>query len=235
MRKLFRKSIFSTTSKLGNFWRTFTVSLLFDTYCFHCKNRPTEGNGFLCNQCLFSIKPSPVETYGFRYLDGALSFAPYEGIGKNYLQLIKFQGAKSLIPFLGEIVKPTFERFYKSIQPNIVTYVPTHPLRVLFTRGFDQTEEILKVIYPNYVTLFKRSPAPQRPLYLLGDKQKRAKHLKGSFKLVYKPLETLKGKKVLIVDDLLTTGATGESLAYLLKSVGTKEVFLFTLFRRGGS
>jgi len=45
----------------------------------------------------------------------------------------------------------------------------------------------------------------------------------------------LKGKKVLIVDDLLTTGATGESLAYLLKSVGAKEVFLFTLFRRGGS
>ena len=212
--------------------KRFLNTLLFESRCSHCNTRKVENNGFLCSVCAKTLYPQPLKVFEFEFLNGAFSFAPYKGVGKTYLHLIKFQNAKSLIPILGKLVEPTFKRFFEEIKPHIVTFVPTHPFRVWFTRGFDQTEEFLKVIYPNYISIFRRSPIPQKPLYLVGNRVKRKIHLKGSFKLKQEFVDTIKDKKILIVDDLITTGSTGESLAYLLKSVGADSVHLFTVFYR---
>jgi len=171
-----------------------------------------------------------VEVSNFHYLDRAFVFTPYKGVARTLIQLIKFQGAKKLIPYLGELIKPNFLRIVAILKPDYVTFVPTHPFRVYFVRGFDQTEELVKQLYPNYVKIFKRRWLPKKPLALVGNKTKRRKHIKEDFYISFHPAEALKGKRVLIVDDILTTGSTGETLAFLLKSVGAKEVFLFTVF-----
>ncbi len=211
-------------------FKKFPGSLFFDTLCSHCHAREVDQNGFLCSVCLNSLYPKPLRYFEFEFLDGVFSFAPYEGVGKTYLHLIKFQGAKNLIPFLGKLVKPTLRKVIEEIKPDLVSFVPTHPFRVWFTRGFDQVEELIKGTYPNYVQLFERGLIPKKPLYLVGSKFNRKKHLKGSYKLKPEMAKLVEGKKVLLIDDLITTGSTGNTLAYLLKSVGADSVYLFTVF-----
>jgi ComF family protein len=58
-------------------------------------------------------------------------------------------------------------------------------------------------------------------------KEERAKNLHGAFRLTHR--KEIKGKKVLLVDDVLTTGATAEELTRLLLGAGAEKVYLFTV------
>ncbi|NPB05320.1 MAG: ComF family protein [Aquificae bacterium] len=201
--------------------------LLFGEFCAHCERREVGAYGLVCDPCLYSLRPEP----SFRevpYADGVLAFAPYKGAAKTLLNLIKFQGAKKLLEPLAEVAKPTFERFLRKVDPDWVSFVPTHPLRVWFSRGFDQTEELLKRLYPEYARVFSRRWVPRRPLARLKGRERRSA-IKGVFELRLPP-PAVKGKRFLIVDDVVTTGSTAAELALLLKSAGASEVFFFALF-----
>ncbi len=204
---------------------------LFDEFCTHCGERVVDDFGYVCDLCFYSLRPEPA----FRSvegLDGVFTFAPYDGVGRTILDLIKFKGAKKLIPPLAKLVSPTLRRFVSETSPDLVSFVPTHPLRVWFSRGFDQTAEFLKATGLDFVRLFNRRWVPKRPLALLKGKDRKV-HIKGSFVFSFRPLEALKGKRILIVDDVITTGSTAGELAFLLHSVGVREVYLFAIFDGG--
>ncbi len=204
---------------------------LFDEFCVHCGERVVGDFGYVCDLCLYSLRTEPA----FRSvegLDGVFTFAPYDGVGRTLLDLIKFKGVKRLITPLAELAFPTLRRVIAEVSPDLVSFVPTHPLRVWFSRGFDQTEEFLKATGLEFERLFKRRWIPKRPLALLKGRQRKA-HVKGNFTLSFRPLEALKGKRVLVVDDVITTGSTAGELAYLLRSVGVREVYLFAIFDGG--
>ena len=59
------------------------------------------------------------------------------------------------------------------------------------------------------------------------DFEERSKNLKGAFKVTDKKF--VKGKRVLVVDDVLTTGATSHEVASALKTAGVKSVYLLTV------
>jgi len=55
--------------------------------------------------------------------------------------------------------------------------------------------------------------------------------LKNGIQHPYLFLHALHNKKILVIDDILTTGATAETIGFLLKSVGVEKVFWFAFFR----
>ena len=57
--------------------------------------------------------------------------------------------------------------------------------------------------------------------------QQRARNLSGAFKLK----GAVKGKRIAIIDDVMTTGATGEAIARALKAAGAEDVQLWCLAR----
>lgn len=59
------------------------------------------------------------------------------------------------------------------------------------------------------------------------DKKERQKNLISCFKVTDKTL--VKGKRILVIDDVLTTGATANAVAKVLKRVGAKSVYLLTV------
>lgn len=109
---------------------------------------------------------------------------------------------------------------------DILSWIPVSPLRKL-KRGYDQSELLCRAIanelgMPATPVLKKiRNTPPQSGLK--GIDQRRANILGA-----YKPMKSvnLSGKRILLIDDVVTTGATGSECAKTLLIAGAKEVYL---------
>jgi competence protein ComFC len=100
-------------------------------------------------------------------------------------------------------------------------------------RGYNQSELIAKKIakqmknlkYTSKVLYKTKDTIPQSVL----DKDKRIENIKGAYYI--KNEQILKNKKVLLIDDIFTTGSTVNECSKILKQVGVKEIGIFTLAR----
>ncbi len=202
--------------------------LLFCESCDLCGG-PLGKNPFVCDSCLFSLKPEPFEGTLYPYVERFKSFTRYGEKERKLLHLVKFKGARSLAVEIGKSASPFLRDFIEEVEPHFVTYIPTNPFRFWFQRGFDPVEEILKGAEVPYGKLIKRRFLLRRPLSL-ATKEKRAHLVKEAYRLEEKVLPRLSGAKVLIVDDVITTGSTASQVAHLLRSVGAASVYLFTFF-----
>lgn len=127
-----------------------------------------------------------------------------------------------LAPYLKNVY---IENFFA---PDIITFVPMS-IKAEEKRGYNQSELLADALakllsLEAYCTLEKvKDTARQAEL----DFEERSKNLKGAFKVTDKKF--VKGKHVLVVDDVLTTGATSHEVASALKTAGAKSVYLLTV------
>ncbi|RMF97749.1 MAG: ComF family protein [Candidatus Schekmanbacteria bacterium] len=135
-----------------------------------------------------------------------------------------------------EIIREYLKRYGKNIEdfsPDIVTFIPLHPYRE-WKRGYNQSyiiaEEISKFLKTKIYTGIRRIKNTKQQVGL--NKKERRKNIKGVFALRKKSKECLKYKKILLVDDVFTTGATSEECGNILKKAGARELALFTISRR---
>jgi len=211
--------------------KRFFERILFCEKCLLC-GKPLESNPFLCEFCLFSLKPSPEEDQiTLPFLDGYKTFAHYGWREEKLISLIKFGGIKSLAHFVGNLAKPLLEGYIKEKKPDLVTYVPTNPWRLWFSRGFDPVEEMIKGANLKVEKVLKRRWLMRKPLARAKDTEERKQLVKNAFSIEKRFKARLRGKKILVIDDLLTSGATASEVAKLLKAGGAKEVYLFAFFR----
>jgi ComF family protein len=116
----------------------------------------------------------------------------------------------------------------------VIVPVPLHPLR-LWVRRFNQSALLAKA-------LARRVHKPYEPLALLRTRstpsqgempsaQARRKNMRGAFRVDTRRARAVKGRKVLLVDDVLTTGATVDACARALKKAGASQVAVLTLAR----
>lgn len=149
-----------------------------------------------------------------------------EGKFQEAIHLLKYKGIKSVGLKLGtsvgeEIKKKDFGTI------DIVAPVPLHKLK-LRERGYNQTDFICKGIsqITEYATIFDlitRSKYTQSQTALTF--QQRRENVCEAFCLNEKYKGLIKDKVVLLVDDVITTGATIEAAGRVLKSAGAKNVF----------
>jgi ComF family protein len=159
--------------------------------------------------------------------DAAYSFGSYEGPLRNLIHLFKYGKVETLSGPLAAFLKralPLDEPF------DVVIAMPMH-WRKRWERGFNQTELLARPIAKRYSV--KMASNLQRSRYTNPQagltEAERRKNLKGSF-VVRRPAE-LARKRVLLVDDVFTTGATLRAAAEALKKAGVKRVIALTLAR----
>ncbi len=204
------------------------VDLLFisERSCVCCglAFKPSD-QGFLCENCLSEIKAiALLERERPQWISQVGVFAPYEGVLKEAIRLIKFEGIKPLAHALGEKISKHLKTFIENFSPDIVTPVPIH-IRRWWVRGFDHNVEILKgakVDFQEVLVRVKHS----KPLAQKGVEE-RKKLLKDAFKVKSKFLDLIEGKRILIFDDILTTGTTASVVASTLMEAGAREVGLY--------
>jgi ComF family protein len=159
--------------------------------------------------------------------DSAHSFGSYEGALRKLIHLFKYGKVETLArPLADFLVRalPLEESF------DIVLAMPIH-WRKRWERGFNQAELLARPIAKRYGIGLSRNLKRSRytkPQAGLSETERRT-NLKGSF-LVQRPAE-ISGKRVLLVDDVFTTGATLRTAAEALKKAGARRVSALTLAR----
>ena len=234
--------------------KTWFLDLVFPKFCVGCKKEgswlcdkcekniipvisqvcPQCGRlclaGFYCRLCRFEVflikvkgKKKPKKLKRRKPLEGIISSLYYEeGPTKEIIHNIKYNSVTELVPVLGKAMAQALKSNF-SQKDALITFAPLHPKR-LAQRGFNQAELLAKVIAKesklNLSHLLKKKKNTKRQVELKGNR--RRKNLKDVFSFRG---GDIKGKTIIIVDDVTTTGATLNECAKVLKAAGAKEVW----------
>ncbi len=187
--------------------------------------------GYVCESCLADIRPQhPVEYSQLEWINSYRVFGRYEGALSEVIRLVKFRSVRPLAHRLGDIVKGHLRDFIEEKGPDIITWVPLHPFR-LWRRGFDHNFEILRGAGVQGKSLLVRVRY-SRPLAPFG-REERLRRVRGAFRVRREMVDEIEGKRILVFDDVLTTGATATSIAEHLMSLGAEEVHFYFLAKEG--
>ncbi len=145
----------------------------------------------------------------------------YKGKVKEMIEDIKYRGIFFAVPFFADHLAEMIKEYeYDYIVP-----VPLHFLRK-WRRGFNQSEEIAKEISKHTgIPVFRgavriKNTKSQTKL----SRKERSLNIKGAFKVKG---DKIKGKKLAVVDDVITTGATTLELARVLYESGAEKVDIY--------
>jgi len=156
--------------------------------------------------------------------------APFSGTVRSALHAIKYGGEQRLAEPLGAAIARRWARI--GVGADIVTHVPVHAARAR-TRGYDQAQLIARAAARHlglpYATLLTRERATTAQFDL--DRGDRAANVAGAF--VARPGRTpaLTGRWVLLIDDVVTTGATLAACAEALEHAGALGTSAITVAR----
>jgi ComF family protein len=165
---------------------------------------------------------------GVRGFDAAYSFGFYQDELRKLIQLFKYGRVQSLAAPLGKLLAralPLEQSF------DVIVPMPLH-WRKRWQRGFNQAEllaaEISRRMNTPFVNALRRIRYTESQAGLTS--AKRRENVSGAFQASRKRV-SLDGKRVLLIDDVMTTGATAASCARALKRAGARQVTLLTLAR----
>ncbi len=196
------------------------IVLLKPPYCRKCGGL-CPGNVYLCPDCL-------VREYAF---DSACSAGVYEGALQEAIHALKYGGHIALADPLAGLMIRAFPTTFLARHTDVVVAVPIHHSRLL-ERGFNQSEELARRLckavplpMESGVLVCRRMTSHQARL----PKEARAENIENAFEV--RNARPIRGKRVLVVDDVFTTGATMNEAARVLRDAGAVEVRGFTLAR----
>lgn len=201
--------------------------------CLTCEKKLETPFKDICIYCrrasyLGFTHPACRKKYG---IDGVLSVYHYNPTLRNIIKNIKYRLVRDALTDLLKVIRPQqlsrMAEFKKIKHDACLQPVPLHENRKK-KRGFNQSQ----IISNYFANMFSyrlidcvekiKDTLPQASL----DKSARYENIKGAF--VCKN-NTMDGKKIVVIDDVITTGNTVKEVAWLLKRAGAKEVFAFSL------
>ena len=180
-----------------------------------------EGDNHVCSECLLEKK----------YFRRARAFGVYDGSLMEAIHLLKYGKKSSLSRPLSTLARETFFQFWDEGGIDLLVSVPLHMKR-LRERGFNQAHLLIRrwakqegIPFDGLTLSRSRWTEPQTTL----SRSERQKNIKGAFSLRHP--EKIKGRKILLVDDVYTTGATVNECARVLMKAGAEFVDVLTLAR----
>jgi len=200
--------------------------------CAHCWNAIPQITPPLCDRCGGPLpradgrcgncpdEPSAVVR--------ARAIGEYEGSLREIIHALKYAGRISLARPLAERMRRRARDLLNDV--DCVVPVPLHWRRE-YHRGFNQAHEIARRLGPPVVKALRRRRATRPQVELPADR--RRANVTGAFVIRASRFRNaaVRGKTVLLVDDVSTTGATLEACAQALQESGASEVFALTAAR----
>ena len=205
--------------------------------CRTCLQKPEPlAAEYFCIQCQSAFRSSfPLDEQGLcglcrrgvRGFDAAYSFGFYEDELRKLVHLFKYARIRTLAKPLGRLLVLALPREQVF---DVIVPMPLH-WRKRWQRGFNQSALLASEIGRRSNIPVKNALRRIRPTATQAGltNAKRRLNVSGAFRARKSP--ALDGKSVLLVDDVMTTGATAASCARALKIAGAKRVTLLTLAR----
>ena len=206
------------------------LDLLFPRKCAFCR-RLTQNGASVCPLCKEKL---PYTGYSarqdFPHLDACYSPLYYTEAVRQSLLRYKFGGLRMYASVYGEFLAKCIDENH--ISCDSITWVPLSRMR-LRKRGYDQARLLAenlagRLSIPCVPTLRKIRNNPRQSA--TGNAEKRRRNVRGVYAAL--PEADVHGKTLLLVDDIVTTGATLSEAASVLQKAGAASVIGLTLARR---
>lgn len=199
------------------------LEILFPSKCILCGKKLARGEQDLCNQCRIMVPRFHNCGRKLQFLDSWTSVWYYEGYTRASLLRYKFRNARHYAAGYGRLLAmKLLEEYPEGF--DVITWVPISALRK-FRRGYDQVELLAKAVGRELgvepVRMLKkiRHNPPQSGL---KDFSQRRANVLGVYRVT--DPEIIRGKRILLLDDVITTGATVGECARVLLTAGAEEV-----------
>jgi len=163
-----------------------------------------------------------------KYFDRATSPVTYSDAARTLVTDLKFRNKRYLA---GPMAKWMIDRFLEEqIAVDLVIPVPLHPNRKK-ERGYNQSELLAKGIAEGLrLPLDTHSVIREKDTLassgLEGGREAREENIRDAFKVIKR--ENIADKVILVVDDVITTGATASEISSVLRKAGAKAVYVLT-------
>ncbi len=210
------------------------------SFCERCASSLLNDPHPACPRCAATIGPHTLIVGGCSLCRGerfafesAHRLGPYDGRLREVILRLKHRGNEGLAEVIGELWGCHERESLLALGASVIVPVPLHWGR-RFRRGYNQGLALARglsrslglPVCPAYLRRWRRT-APQTSVPA-ADRQK---NVRGAFRA--RPGAPLKGQTVLLVDDVLTTGATLHEAASGLRQGGAARVVVAILARAG--
>ena len=226
---------------ISRIWLSDLLNLFFPNYCQSCGNALVQQEEVICHHCLFSLpktgfhlhNENPVSRlfWGRVDINSAASYLFFSKGGnvQHLLHSLKYKGHHETGVFLGEMYGKELKNSNLFNSSQIIMPVPLHPIKKRI-RGYNQTEKIANGLSKSMdipCSTDNLSKVVNTESQTTKTRYERWQNVKDAFQ-INNPAE-IEGKHILLVDDVLTTGATIEACATKLLEVPETRVSVVTL------
>ncbi len=214
------------------------ISVFYPNVCYGC-GEVLENEEYFCDYCFEMLERLPVDKICLKcglpkkkcecskyifHFDGVAAPFRNSGVAKKAMYAFKFSRKNYIARFLAEQMALTVKQRYNDIDFDFITYVPMTK-RNIRQRGYNQSYVLAKLLseileIPIGIDVLKCSNRKRKTQHELLRKD-RFKNIKDKFYCN----KNLNNKKILLVDDIKTTGATFDECAKQLFSCGADRVF----------
>jgi len=224
------------------------VDLVIPPVCLACHKRIEDQNEqILCPNCLETISVlsesicdkcgSPLSEDGCEFcwefspqFDISRSAIRYEGAAATLIQDLKYKAYIAIAPWLANVMTQFMDDLFQYQKFDFIMAVPLHRVRKR-ERGFNQSELIARHI-SSTLKIPYQEPV-ERSFYTASQtrlsKERRIKNLTSAFRL--KRRANIQGKRILIVDDVFTTGSTLNEICKTLRTANPDYIATLTAAR----
>ncbi len=231
-----------------------SLALFYPRICQICESvRATPEQGLICARCWSGVRfirapfcgrcglpyegdiTTPFECSNCRdmelFFSSARSSVTAKGVTLEVIHRFKYNNALWFEPFLADLLMRTAVPALRAEKWDIIVPVPLHPTKER-EREFNQATRLAAHLgralnLPLNENLVRRV-TPTRTQTLLT-KNQRSDNVRRAFAAV--PGSKLSGERIVLVDDVLTTGATTSACARVLRDLGAGEVCVWTVAR----
>ena len=185
--------------------------------CLRCGGPVEENNDGICFNC-------KANNFSF---NSARSVFKYEDKIVGLIHKYKFGRAKYLYQAMAEYMCEVLSKW--NISVDIVTFVPLHKNREK-ARGYNQSKLLAEYIADrfNLELVDAVEKVIDNTAQATLDLKARRENVKNVYKSISEAKSKIKGKNVLLIDDIYTTGSTCNAISEIIKSMHAKDIFVLT-------
>lgn len=200
--------------------------------CPECVKKLPYVTGKRCRKCGKPVEPYETLCDDCRrmshFYDEGIGLFLYDETMRETMAYLKYKGRKEYGRALGELLADAVPDLIHRWNPDVIVPVPVHPDR-LRERGYNQAEEIAKPLAARYCLPVRNDLVVRQGKTVAMKKLSREERMENMRRAFSVSAEEKVPKKILIIDDIYTTGATVDAMSQLLLERGAVHVWFLTV------
>jgi ComF family protein len=230
----------------------FLIELLFPAKCAICNSYASKSD--ICSECwskfTFITKPCcSICSYPFAFeedknaicgyciinkpnYDRAISVLKYDAYSKNLIHKFKYEDQLQILNYFVRLMINIGKEVIE--QADVIVPVAMHKYKLL-KRGYNQAALLaMKIAQKEKKKYLPKLLLKVKNITAQADlkKEQRLKNVQNAFKLNSEYAEAIKGKRVLLIDDVITTGATISECCKVIAKAKPAKIFILTIAKR---